>query len=63
VPGVERFSPTGALPSAIQGLKPDDVGLPDVDFLSFGPALAMMAAWIAALFAAGAALLHARDVE
>jgi ABC-2 type transport system permease protein len=62
-PGVERFSPTGALPSAIQGLKPDDVGLPDVDFLGFGVALALMAAWIAAMFAAGAGLLRARDVD
>ena len=35
----------------------------DVDFLGFGAALAVMAAWIAALFAAGAALLRARDVE
>jgi ABC-2 type transport system permease protein len=62
-PGVERFSPTGALPSAIQGLDPDDVGSPDVDFLHPLPALACMLAWIGALFAAGAALLRTRDVE
>jgi hypothetical protein len=62
-PGVDRFSPVGALPSAIQGLDPDDVGTPDVDFLAVIPALAAMAAWIGALFAGGAALLRARDVE
>jgi hypothetical protein len=62
-PSVERFSPTGALPSAVQGLDPDDVGLSKVDFLSPGLAVAWMLAWIAALFAAGAALLRARDVE
>lgn len=63
VPSVERFSPLGALPNAIQGYEPDDVGMPDVDFFAFGPALALMLAWIALLFAAGAALLRARDVE
>jgi ABC-2 type transport system permease protein len=62
-PGVDRFSPVGALPSAIQGLDPDDVGTPDVDFLAVVPAIAVMAAWLGALFASGAALLRARDVE
>jgi ABC-2 type transport system permease protein len=62
-PDVDRYSPVGALPSAIQGLKPDDVGTPDVDFFAVAPALALMAAWIGALFAGGAALLRARDVE
>ena len=62
-PGIDRFSPVGALPSAIQGLDPDDVGTPDVQFLAVIPALAAMAAWIGALFAGGAALLRARDVE
>ena len=63
VSGVERFSPTGALASAVQGLDPDDVGLSKVDFLSPGLAVACMLAWIGALFAAGAALLRSRDVE
>ena len=62
-PGVDRFSPVGALPSAIQGLDPNDVGTPDVDFLAAGPAVAVMVAWIGALFAGGAALLRSRDVE
>jgi hypothetical protein len=62
-PGVDRFSPVGALPNAIQGLDPNDVGTPDVDFLAVVPALAVMGAWIGAFFAAGAALLRSRDVE
>jgi ABC-2 type transport system permease protein len=62
-PAVDRFSPVGALPSAIQGLDPDDVGTPDVDFLAVGPAIALMGVWIGALFVAGGALLRARDVE
>jgi ABC-2 type transport system permease protein len=62
-PGVEVFSPTGALPSAIQGVDPDDVGMPKVDFLATVPALAVMLVWIGALFGSGAALLVSRDVE
>lgn len=62
-PGVDRYSPVGALPSAIQGIDPNDVGSPDVDFLAVAPAIAVMALWIGALFAGGAALLRARDVE
>ena len=62
-PAVERFSPTGALPNAVQGLDPDDVGMPDVDFLAAVPALGLELVWIAVLFAAAAALLRARDVE
>jgi ABC-2 type transport system permease protein len=62
-PGIDRFSPVGALPSAIQGIDPDDVGSPDVDFFALVPAVALMLAWIGALFAGGGALLRARDVE
>lgn len=62
-PGVDRFSPVGALPSAIQGLDPDDVGSPDVNFLPAVAALAVMLVWIGALFAGGGALLRSRDVE
>lgn len=62
-PGVDRYSPVGALPSAIQGIDPNDAGSPDVDFLAVAPAIAVMAVWIGALFAGGAALLRARDVE
>ena len=62
-PGVERFSPLGALPNAVAGYDAGDVGMEKVDFFAFGPALALMLAWIGALFAAGAALLYSRDVE
>ena len=63
VPKVETFSPTGALPSAIQGVSPNDVGMEKVDFLAAVPALAVLLIWIAALFGAGATLLARRDVE
>jgi ABC-2 type transport system permease protein len=62
-PGVERFSPLGALPNAVGGYDPDAVGMGKVDFLAFGPALALMLVWIGGLYATGAALLRARDVE
>jgi len=62
-PGVEAFSPTGGLPSAIQGLDPENVGSPEVDFLAVVPAVAAMLVWIVALFGLGAALLISRDVE
>ena len=63
VPEVERFSPLGALPNAVGGYNADEVGMGKVDFFAFGPALALMLAWIGALYAAGGALLRARDVE
>ena len=62
-PAVARFSPTGALPNAVQGLSPEDAGVPDVDFLAAVPAVGLELVWIAVLFAGGAALLRARDVE
>lgn len=61
-PDVARFGPTGALPGAIQGLDPESTG-GDTDFVSAGAAVALMAAWIAALFALGALMLRSRDVE
>jgi ABC-2 type transport system permease protein len=63
LPGVERFSPLGALPSAIQGFDSGDIGQPEVNYFSFIPAIALMLAWIGALFALGGALLRSRDVE
>jgi hypothetical protein len=57
------FSPTGALPSAIQGISPADVGMEKVDFLAAIPAVGVMLAWIGVLFGTGAALLVSRDVE
>jgi ABC-2 type transport system permease protein len=62
-PAIDRYSPVGALPSAIQGIDPEDVGSPEVDFFAVVPALALMLIWISGLFAAGGALLRARDVE
>lgn len=62
-PEVARFSPTGALPTAIQGLDPETVGTPDVKFFAPATAVLLMIAWIGVLFAAGAALLKTRDVD
>jgi ABC-2 type transport system permease protein len=62
-PGVEALSPTGALPSAIQGIDPDDTGMSKVDFLAVAPAVAAMLVWIGVLYASGAALLISRDVD
>jgi ABC-2 type transport system permease protein len=63
-PEVGRFGPFGALPTAAQGLDPQDVGMPgDVELFSAGVAIALMLAWIAAAFAAGAATLKKRDLE
>ena len=53
----------GRAPTAIQGLDPEDVGLDDLALLAPGVAVLAMLAWIAATFAAGAALLRTRDVE
>jgi ABC-2 type transport system permease protein len=62
-PEVGRFGPFGALPTAAQGLDPEDVGMADVDLPAAGVAVLLMLAWIAAAFAAGAALLRRRDLE
>ncbi len=62
-PRVETFSPTSALPSAIQGIDPGDVGMEKVDFLAAIPAVGVMLLWIGALYGMGAALLVKRDVE
>ncbi len=62
-PGAERFSPTGGLPSSVQGISPDNAGTPDVEYLEPWAALALELAWIGALFAAAAALLRRRDVD
>jgi ABC-2 type transport system permease protein len=62
-PGVERYSPLGALPNAIAGFDPSSVGMDDVHFFAFVPALLLMLVWIGTLFALGGALLKARDVE
>ena len=63
-PEVGRFGPFGALPTAAQGLDPEDVGMPeDVDLPAAGLAVLLLLAWIGSAFAAGAALLRYRDLE
>ena len=63
-PEVGRYGPVGALPTAAQGLDPQDVGMPpDVDLPAAGTAVLLLLAWIGAAFAAGAALLRYRDLE
>lgn len=62
-PDVGRFGPFIALPAAASDISSSDAGFGDADFL--GPVLAMLAmlAWIGTSFAAGAALLRARDLD
>jgi ABC-2 type transport system permease protein len=63
-PEVGRFAPFGPLPTAAQGLDPQDVGMPeDVDLPAAGVAVLLLFVWIGATFAAGAALLRYRDLE
>jgi ABC-2 type transport system permease protein len=63
-PEVGRFAPFGPLPTAVQGLDPEDVGMPeDVDLPAAGAAVLLLGAWIGSAFAAGAALLRYRDLE
>jgi ABC-2 type transport system permease protein len=63
-PDVGRFGPFGALPTAAQGLDPEDVGMPgEVDLPAAGVAVLLLLAWIGAAFAAGGALLRHRDLE
>jgi hypothetical protein len=62
-PDVDRFSPTGSLPDAIQDVNPADAGLSEVEFFAPAAAVALMLAWISLLYAAGAALLRRRDLE
>jgi ABC-2 type transport system permease protein len=63
-PEVGRFGPFGALPTAAQGLDPEDVGMPpEVDLPAAGLAVLLLLAWIGAAFGTGAALLRYRDLE
>jgi ABC-2 type transport system permease protein len=58
-PEVGRFGPTSSAPNAILGFESD---ADDGDYLSAAAGLAVMLGWIAALGAAGAALLRSRDL-
>jgi hypothetical protein len=62
-PKVERFGPTDGLVNAVVGVDSDTAGFSEDVLLAPGLAALAMFAWIAALFAAGAALLRARDVD
>jgi len=63
-PEVGRFAPVDALPMAIADVDPNDgSGFGGGDLLGPWAAVVTMIGWIAAFFAAGAALLQLRDVE
>jgi ABC-2 type transport system permease protein len=63
-PEVGRFAPFSALPTSIQDIPNENVGLPeDVDLVSPGAAVLLLLAWIGAAFAAGAAMLQRRDLD
>ena len=62
-PNVGRYGPFSSLPTAAIDVPGDAAGLPpDLDLLSPGLAVLALLGWIAAAFAAGAALLRARDL-
>jgi hypothetical protein len=64
VPEAGRFGPFGALPLSVTDVPPEAVGMPDdLHVVAGGVAVLLLLAWIAALFAAGAALLRRRDVS
>ncbi len=63
-PDVGRFAPFSALPTSIQDIPTENVGVPeDVELFSPGVAVLLLLAWIGSAFAAGAALLHRRDLD
>ncbi len=62
-PKVERFGPTGGLTTAIANSDPEASGFSENELLAPVVATLLMLAWISALFAAGGALLHTRDVD
>jgi ABC-2 type transport system permease protein len=62
-PDYGRFGPFGALPTAVQGITAEQVGMgSNVHLLGVGLAVLAMLTWIGAAFAAGAALLRSRDL-
>jgi ABC-2 type transport system permease protein len=63
VPEVGRFGPFSALTTSLTGIPAEDAGLGEVDLLAPGLAGLVMLAWIGTAFAAGYALLRARDVH
>jgi ABC-2 type transport system permease protein len=62
-PDVGRFGPFVGLPSAAADIPSDDAGFEGAQSLAPGLAVLAMLAWIAAAYAAGAALLRRSDVN
>jgi ABC-2 type transport system permease protein len=62
-PEVGRFGPLTALPIAAAGVEGSEAGLGDAALLPSGLAALALLGWIAALYAAGAALLRHRDLN
>ena len=63
VPEVGRFGPFVALSTGLSNIPPEEAGVGDVELLDPGLAALALLAWIGAAFAAGYALLRARDVH
>src|SRR3954470_4456547 len=62
-PKVERFGPTGGLPTAVATVDRKKADFSEETLLAPLLAALVMLAWIAVTFGAGAALLRARDVD
>jgi ABC-2 type transport system permease protein len=63
VPEAGRYGPFVALPTSASGIDPEAVGLDEAGLLAAEPATLLLLGWIALAFAAGYAVLRARDVE
>lgn len=61
-PEAAPYDPFSGLPTSIQGLSPEIVGLGEVDLLPALPAVLLMLGWIGVAFAAAAVLLRRRDL-
>lgn len=62
-PAIGRFAPLSALPPAITGTPPEDVGLNDIELLGWVPATAVLAVWLVLALAVATTLLQRRDLE
>ncbi len=63
LPDAGRFAPLTVLPSALTDTPESQSGFDDEVLIAPGLAALAMLAWIGVWFAAGAALLHTRDVD
>jgi len=62
-PEIGKFGPTTALPAAVSDMDASDLGFDELELLSPGVALLALLGWIGGLFALGAVLLRARDLD